>query len=61
MSGNGVNTFMDFKKMTLPDYMEIFSGDSKNGLKVIDSLLRLISLDQSLAVTAYMASKADSS
>lgn len=54
-----LGAYTHYIRLVQPHIMEIFSGDSNNGLKVIDSLLKLISLDQSLAVTAYMASKAD--
>lgn len=56
-----LGAYTHYIRLVQPHIMEIFSGDVQGGLAVTDSLLKLISLDQSLAVTAYMASKAETS
>ena len=52
-----LGAYTHYQRLTQPRLMELYPTDVKAGLQVIDSMQKLITLDQSLSVTAYMAAR----
>ena len=52
-----LGAYTHYLRLVQPRLMELFGADLEYGLLVFDSMQKLITLDQSLAVSSYLASK----